>query len=208
MGWGTPSLRPHQRMMDGWLRKRRTTSRALARKERHVLGLDVVVLGGGPEVVPDHHAVLVGELVENLFGVLADPVADDVDVGFAVEAEEGFEVLAADALAGVVHAPVAAARGDADAVDLDDEVGEAGLVGDGDDGGGGLGGEGEGRGPVLGGLAHGLVADVDEIDAGGAGGIDLGAAEVAGVVEERELVGDLADAEGEGLAVGLARPFG
>jgi hypothetical protein len=39
-------------------------------------------------------AVLVCERVEALFGALADPVADDVEAGVAVEAEEGLEVLA------------------------------------------------------------------------------------------------------------------
>ena len=80
------------------MRKRAIMSRGVGEEERGVLRLDVVVLGGLPEVVPDHHAVLVGEVVEGLLGVLADPVADDVEVGVAVEAEVGLQVLAGDAL--------------------------------------------------------------------------------------------------------------
>src|ERR1035441_8372291 len=91
-------------------------------EELRILSFEVVILRGLPEIVPHHQAVLVGEGVEILLRVLAHPVADDVDVGIAVEPEIRLEMRDADSLAAVVHAPVAAPRGDAYAVDLDDQV--------------------------------------------------------------------------------------
>ena len=46
-----------------------------------ILRLDVVVLSRLPEVVPDQQSVFVGEIEEVFFRVLADPVANDVQVG-------------------------------------------------------------------------------------------------------------------------------
>src|SRR5581483_11493765 len=91
-------------------------------------GLGVVILCGAPEIVPHHETVFVGELVEDLLGVLADPVADHVQVGFLMETEVGLEMRAADALARVIHSPVAATHRDAHTVDLDHEIGESILT--------------------------------------------------------------------------------
>ena len=109
-------------------------SRAFFRNSCGVLRFEIVVLGRLPEIVPNHEAVFVGESVEVLFRVLAHPVANDVDVRVAMQAEEWFEMADADALAAVVHAPVATARGDAHAVDLDDEIGAGPSAVDGLDG--------------------------------------------------------------------------
>ena len=109
--------------MEGWLRKRDDGVARVAEEERGVVGLEVVVLRGVPEVVPDEQAVLVGEIVEGLFGVLAHPVADDVHVRVALQTEEGLEARTRDALEHVFHAGGAAAHGDANAVDADDERG-------------------------------------------------------------------------------------
>ena len=61
------------------------------------------------------------ELVEVLAGGLADPVADEVEVGELMHVDFGVEALARDALEGFVEAPVAAADEDGDAVDGDGE---------------------------------------------------------------------------------------
>ena len=92
-------------------------------KQRWILGLDVVVLRGFPEVVPHHQSVFVREIVEGLLGVLADPVADDVQVSVAMQPEKRLQMLAGDAFARIVHAPITAAAGDAHAVDFDHQVG-------------------------------------------------------------------------------------
>jgi hypothetical protein len=49
--------------------------------------------------------------------------ADDVDVGVAMQPEVWLKMRDAHALAAIVHAPVAAAGGDANPVDLDHQVG-------------------------------------------------------------------------------------
>ena len=221
MGWGTPSLRPHQTTMEGWLRKRWMVSRRWRGRAR-VFGLDVVVLGGLPEIVPDHHAVLVGELVEGFFGALADPVADDVEVGVAVEAEERLEALAGDALAEVVHAPVAAARGDAHAIDAEDEIGCGAQVVERLDGGR-VFRAGRERGDVRAGIGATFLRRMAGGSAVGGGnlrmpswltstmgagglrlralaGVILDAAQMAGAVEQAEFVADLADAEADVFA--------
>ncbi len=177
-------------------------------EERGVVRLDVVVLRGVPEVIPDEQAVLVGEIVEGFFGVLAHPVADDVHMRVALQAEEGFETLARDALEHVLHAGGAAADGDAHAVDLDDERGLRGEVGGLVNGGRVFAGGGERGDPAEWRLANAFVGFVDERLVGkcGFGGIDFDAAEMAGGVEQGELVGELADAEAECAA--RPRDFG
>ena len=97
-------------------------SRAFARNRCRILGFDVVVLRGFPEIVPHHESVFVGEIVEGLFGILADPVANDVEIGVAMQAKERLQVFAGDAFARIIHTPIATARGDAHAVDLDHQV--------------------------------------------------------------------------------------
>ena len=85
-------------------------------------GIGAVGWVGLEEFVPDQDAVLVAELVEVFVSGLADPVADEIEVGDLVHADLGFEALARDALEGFVDAPVAAADEDARAVDRDGEV--------------------------------------------------------------------------------------
>src|ERR1017187_10995395 len=91
-------------------------------EELRILSFEVVVLRRVPEIVPHHQAVLVGEGIEILLRVLAHPVADDVHVRVAMQAEEWLKMRKADALAAGGHAPGAAARGDAHAVHFADEV--------------------------------------------------------------------------------------
>ena len=54
--------------------------------------MEVPVIGCGA------FAVFIDEVLESFFGVLAYPVADDVEVGIAIEAEVGFERFARDSL--------------------------------------------------------------------------------------------------------------
>ena len=79
-------------------------------KQRRILRLDLEILGRHPEIIQDQQAVFVRQIVEDLFGILAEPVADDVEMRSAVQAEIGLEPLSRDALARIVHAPAAAAR--------------------------------------------------------------------------------------------------
>ena len=95
----------------------------ILQKQRRILRFKVIALRGFPEIVPHHEAIFIGQGVEILLRILAHPVADDVDVRIAMQAKIGLETRNADALAAVVHAPVAAARGDAHAVDLDHQIG-------------------------------------------------------------------------------------
>ena len=97
----------------------------------NVGGVGAVEGIGLEELVPDEDAVLVAELVEILAGALADPVANQVEVGQLVQANLGVEALARDALHGLVEAPVAAADEDGHAVDGDGQgVGAGNGVGD------------------------------------------------------------------------------
>ena len=91
-------------------------------EQRRIFGFQVVGLRRFPEIVPHHQSVLVGQRVEALFRVLAHPVADHVHVRVAMQAEVRLQVCRADALQHVVHAPVAAARGNAHAVHFDHQV--------------------------------------------------------------------------------------
>ncbi len=114
-----------------------------------------------------------------------------------VKAEERFETIARDALHHVLEAGRAAADGDAHTVDLDEERGLCGVVAAVAHGRRVLAGGRERSDPAERGLADAFVGFVDEwlAEQGGLGGIDLDAAEIAFGVEQRELVGDLADAE-------------
>ena len=95
------------------------------------VGIGAVAGIGLEEFVPDEDAVLVAELVEVFAGALADPVADEVEIGELVQVDFGFEALAGNALEGFVEAPVAAADEDGHAVDGDGErVGAGDGVGD------------------------------------------------------------------------------
>ncbi len=74
---------------------------------------------GLEELVPDEEAVFVAELVEVFVGGLADPVADEIEVGELMHADLGFKALAGNALEGFIDAPVAAADEYTRAVDGD-----------------------------------------------------------------------------------------
>ena len=65
--------------------------------------------------------VLVAQVVKDLLGVLAAPVADHREAEVALEAEVGLEPGAAHPLERLVQAPVAAPADDALAVNLDDK---------------------------------------------------------------------------------------
>jgi hypothetical protein len=155
-------------------------------EELRVLGFDLKILRGLPEVVEDHHAVFVGKVVERRLGVVAHPIADHVHVGFPLKAEVGFELGAAEALHRIVHAPAAAARGDAHAVDAQGEVGERDGGRDGADGRGFLTRRRQALRPAERGLLDGGVADVDQREFAGLriGGIDFDAAQAAIAAEQ------------------------
>ena len=181
-------------------------------EQRHILRLDVVVLGRGPEVVPDHHAVLIRKLVKGLFRVLAHPVPDDVDVRLTMQPEEWLQVFPAHALARVVHTPVASTRRNSHAIHLDDQIGEAGLVRDRPDGWRTFARYRKRGRPVLCGLAHGCVVHIHQLIAVAirseqtrSGRRHLRPAQPPPVVEQAELVSDLAYAEGDAFPVGLGR---
>ncbi len=78
-----------------------------------VFGVGAVGGIGLEELVPEQDAVLVAELVEVLAGGLADPVADEVEVGELMQMDLGVEALAGNALEHLVETPVAAADEDA-----------------------------------------------------------------------------------------------
>src|ERR1035437_2352600 len=102
---------------------------AVREEEGWIFGFDVVVLRRLPEVVPHENPIFVGQVEKCLFGALTHPVADDIESGVAIEPEERLEVPTGDTLAGVVHAPISAARGDAYAVHTNDEVRRCAQVG-------------------------------------------------------------------------------
>lgn len=72
-------------------------------KEGWIFSLGIEILGGIPEAVPDHDAVFVSEFEKGLLSALAEPVADDVDAGFLLELEVGFEVSARNVFHGVPY---------------------------------------------------------------------------------------------------------
>jgi hypothetical protein len=178
--------------------------RGVVQEQRHVLRLQLVVLGRGPEVVQHQQAVLVGQVVEDVLGVLPHPVADGVEVGVLVQAEIGLQPLARHPLAPVVRTPVAAARGDLHAVDLDDQVGRQAGVGHVLHGGRSLPNLGQRGGPAVGDLADALVAAVGDVLAqlAGLGVVDLDPTQLAVAVHQRQLVGHLAQADAAVLLVG------
>ncbi len=60
-------------------------------EERRILRFDLKVLRRLPEVVEHEHAVLIRQIVEDVFSILAHPVADDVEVRFLVQAKVRLE---------------------------------------------------------------------------------------------------------------------
>ena len=94
----------------------------IGQEQRRIFGFDIVVLRRLPEIIPDQQAVFIGQIVENLFGVLPYPIADDIQIGIVMQSEIRLQALTRDALQQVVHAPIAAAADDAHSVDLDHEV--------------------------------------------------------------------------------------
>ena len=128
-------------------------------------------------------------------------------MGFALEPEIGFEFSPAKTLHRIVHAPAAAARGDADAVDAQGEVRELDGGRDGADGGGLFACGRQALRPAKRGLLDRAVAHVDQRAFAGPriSGIDFDAVQAACLIEEREFVAHLADAEAQGARVrGLA----
>jgi len=62
------------------------TSRALARNSCG-LGLELEILRRFPEVIQNQQPVFVRQVIEHLFRVLSQPVADDVEMSIAVQPE-------------------------------------------------------------------------------------------------------------------------
>src|ERR1700734_4281923 len=91
-------------------------------EKRRVFRLDVIVLRRHPEVIPDKHSVLVRQIVKGLFGTLANPVTNDVQIRVTIQTEIWLKPRSRDTLTRVVHAPVASARCNTDTVHLDDKV--------------------------------------------------------------------------------------
>ncbi len=59
----------------------------IVEKQLRVLRLDVVVLRRLPEVIPHQQSIFVGKVVERLFCVLPDPVANDVQIRIMMQTE-------------------------------------------------------------------------------------------------------------------------
>ena len=165
-------------------------------EERRIFGLELKVLSGLPEVVQDQEPVLIGKIVEDLFRVPSQPVADDVEMGLAMQLEVRLQVGAGAPLQGIVHAPVAAARSDRYAVDLDDEERRQGLARGRTYRRRVLARGGEARGPPLRALDS-FVAHIDQplTEFRAERRVDLDAAQSPLMIEQRQLVGQLPDSE-------------
>ena len=166
-------------------------------EECGILGLDLEVLGRCPEVVQDQQAILIRKVVEDVLGVLPEPVADDVQVRLLVQAEVGLEALPADALARIIGAPAASAGGDGDAVDPDQQVGRQRWKRRVAHGPGRLAGERQGLRPAVGRALNGLVGNVDCPNPVSAGQsrIEFYPPKRAEMIEQRQVVCDLAYAK-------------
>ena len=95
---------------------------SVRQKELGVLRLDLKILSGRPEVVQDQEAVFIREIVKDILGILAEPVADDVEVGGAMQAKIRFQPRTCNALSRIVHAPASAARRDGYTVDTNRKI--------------------------------------------------------------------------------------
>ena len=95
----------------------------VGQEQRRILRLDLKVLGRHPEVIEHQQAILVGEVIENVLGILPEPVANDVEMGLPVQPKIGLQPLARNPLARVVHSPAAPARRDGYAIDPNREIG-------------------------------------------------------------------------------------
>ena len=92
--------------IEGWLRNRLIVSSALASQRSRSPGWGSSS-GWSSRARPDHEAVLVREVEEDLLGALAAPVPDHGQVSVVLDPEVGLEPLAADPLHGLVEGPVA-----------------------------------------------------------------------------------------------------
>ena len=92
-------------------------------KQSWIFGLYVIVLRRFPEVVPHHESVFVGQIIKNFFRILTDPVADDIQIGIAMQPEIRLQALARDTLARIVHAPVTPATRYAHSIHSYDQIG-------------------------------------------------------------------------------------
>ena len=169
-----------------------------------VLGLHIVILGRLPEIGQDHQTIFVGQVEEALLGILAHPVADDVEVRVAVQAEERLQMGAVDALHEIVHADITAARRDPHAVDPQDEIGgEARIVGQLGDRRRLIATGGEAHRPAVRRLADTLVTGVHHLrPATHAVEVERHPLQIAVIVEQRQVIGHLPHAEAKRLAVG------
>ena len=91
-------------------------------KQRRILRLHLEILGRHPEIIEDQQTVFVRQIIENLLGILTEPVANDVEIRGAMQAKIGLQARSRDALERIVHPPAAAARRDRYAIDPNGEI--------------------------------------------------------------------------------------
>src|ERR1700733_48965 len=96
---------------------------SVVKEELRIFRFYIVRLCSGPEIIPHKQAVFIGEVVKNFFRALADPIPDNVDVGFSMKAEIWLELFPRDSLSGIIHAPAAAPCCNAHTVNADGQVG-------------------------------------------------------------------------------------
>ena len=168
-------------------------------EQLRILDLDLEVLGRFPEIIEYQQAIFVRQVVENLLGVLTEPVADDVEMRGLVQPEVRFEPLACAALEQVVGTPAAAACRDRNAVDPDREVRCQRRRVDVAHGARGLARQRQGFRPAVRRAFDRFVTHVDELLVAFAAGrrIDLDAAQLAAVIKQRQLIGDFPNAEAD-----------
>ena len=169
----------------------------IGEEQRRILRFHLKILRRNPEIVEYQQSVFIRQIVKHIFGILTEPIADDVQVGIAMQLEVRFESLTRDSLARIVHAPASAACGDRHAVHAYDEIRAQNFAADGPDGPRILAGGCQALRPALRRALDGLVTDIDQALAmqGSECRIDLDASQSTIVVEQRQFIGQLANTE-------------